>query len=258
MLALKVGLPLVCTVISLAIVKMVASRELLGPEDISKVLTRLGPVAPLVFVLALGVRPVTLLPGQAFTAMAGMLWGTFWGTTLSLVGSGLSAAVVLWLGGRLLRRPLARWSGENREALAEAARRNSFLYGAVVTLNPLLPTDVSLALGAGAGARLGRLAAGAIIGTIPGTLTTAMFGSALTDDRPWALALSIAGMVASLIGGALIARSVWRSIQRNRRDAADPEPKAMLAAANDAPPPPRFARPAPAAPPTEPLWPDEG
>jgi hypothetical protein len=41
-----------------------------------------------------------------------------------------------------------------------------------------------------------------------------MFGSALTTQRPWAFAMSLTAMAASLVGGALIGISAWRSLAK--------------------------------------------
>src|SRR4051812_2058083 len=71
-------------------------------------LTPLGALAPLGFVLLLGARPLSLLPGGVFVAVGGLLFGPVWGTIYSLVGSFLSSLLIFVLarafGGRLLRR----------------------------------------------------------------------------------------------------------------------------------------------------------
>ena len=215
--ALRLTLPVVCTLSTLAAVKLVAQGNLIAPGRIAPLMAGLGIWAPALFLAALAIRPLLFLPGQAFAAAAGMLFGVSWGSLLCVAGSGLSALVVIGLGRRLLGRRLARWSGVDRDELARAARRHDSFFGALVTLNPLLPSDLCLALAAGAGARPWRLAVGASIGTIPGTVATALYGSAVIKDAPWALALGLSGIAASIVGGALIGRSALRDRKRARR-----------------------------------------
>jgi uncharacterized membrane protein YdjX (TVP38/TMEM64 family) len=169
-------------------------------------------------VALLAVRPVLLLPGQAFAALAGVLWGTLRGSALALLGAALAMWLVTTLGRRLLRRRLGRLAGERRDEWARVARRHDLAYAALVTLNPLLPTDLCMALGSGAGARRGRLVAGAVLGSVPGTIAAAALGSAASREEPVLGALSLLGLAVSLVGGALLARKAWGELRgRGRR-----------------------------------------
>ncbi len=232
--ALKLALPILCTVATLGAVKIVAQSHLIAPGRIAPLIAGLGIWAPALFLAALVVRPILLLPGQAFAAAAGMLFGVSWGSLLCVAGSALSALLVIGLGRRLLGRRLARWSGVDRDELARVARRHDSVCGALVTLNPLLPSDLCLALAAGAGARPWRLAVGASLGTIPGTVATALYGSAVVKDAPWALALGLSGIAASIVGGALLGRSALRELK--------PRPLYLCAGTENRPSAPIFPR----------------
>ncbi|MGC4113897.1 MAG: VTT domain-containing protein [Myxococcales bacterium] len=216
------------TLVTILLVKTALSPELVG-RPAAALLVKVGVLGPAIFVALLAVRPVLLLPGQAFSALAGVLWGTFEGAALSLVGAALGMVVVTTLGRRLLRRPVARLAGERREELAKVAAHHDFTYALLITLNPLLPTDVCVALGAGAGGRRGRLVLGAVAGSIPGTVATAAFGSALSRGEPVLVTLSVAGVVVSVVGGALLARAIGRELR---------EPAPAGAPGRAAPPPP--------------------
>lgn len=133
-------------------------------------------------------------------------------------------AWVTTLGRRFVRRPIERWAGKQSAELSRLAARRDFLYATLATLNPFLPTDVCIALGAGAGGRRSRLVLGAVLGSIPGTLATAYLGGAVAKDQPAIIAVSLAGMVASLVGGALLARSIWRVLTPKQSTPSVPIP----------------------------------
>jgi uncharacterized membrane protein YdjX (TVP38/TMEM64 family) len=191
--------------------------RLLGPDvvnqrDLHAFLAPLGKWAPLTFIFCLAVRPVTLLPGQLFTAVGGMIFGTLAATIYSLVGSLLASALIYglsrWLGTRLLKR----WSGSHYPAITRAARRHGFKFALLACINPLLPTDVMFAAATAAGARFWPLALGVLLGTIPGTFLTAQFGSGLAQGRTIMTVVSGVGMVVSLVLGAVLGRRIFQEI----------------------------------------------
>lgn len=217
-LAASAALPLGMALAAAWLLKT-ALAPMLGDRGVD-VLARLGLWGPALFLLVLAVRPLFLIPGQALAAMAGVLWGGLEGSALCVAGSIPSLLLVAWLGRRLLRRPLERWASKRNLELARLAARRDFLCSLVLTLNPLIPTDLAIALTSGAGGRARRLVAGAVLGSVPGTLATCYVGSALTKDQPALLVLSLTALVVSLIGGALLARGAWRAVA----PAPKPEP----------------------------------
>jgi uncharacterized membrane protein YdjX (TVP38/TMEM64 family) len=212
--ALKIGIPVFCTLASLAMFKLLANRSIFNPNQIAPLLARAGAWGPLVFLLGLTVRPMVLLPSQIFAAIAGMLWGYPMGTGLCSAGSVLSTLVVAFAGRRFLKRPLRRWTGANCGELQRVAKRHDLVFAVLVTMNPLFPSDVCLALAAGSGARVWRLILGALMGSVPATITTALFGSALAGGKPLVLAMSLGGIGLSLAGGAWIGTNLWRALRR--------------------------------------------
>jgi uncharacterized membrane protein YdjX (TVP38/TMEM64 family) len=176
----------------------------------------LGTLAPWVFVALLMVRPVSLLPGQVFTAVGGLLFGARWGTLYALMGSFLSSLLIFVLarplGGRLIRRA----SGPRYPAVRELARAHGFHFALASCLNPLVPTDVAQALAAASGARFWAVALGVLLGTLPGTVLTATFGSALGQGKTALGVMSALGMIASLLLGVFFGRRAlarWRALE---------------------------------------------
>jgi uncharacterized membrane protein YdjX (TVP38/TMEM64 family) len=204
----------------LASIAGLTTLRLLGPDVISQkelhgYLAPLGQWAPIAFVFFLAVRPVTLLPGQLFTAVGGMIFGTLAATIYSLLGSFLASLLIFglsrWLGTRMMKR----MAGGRYPAITRAARRHGFKFALLACINPLMPTDVMIAAATAAGARFWPLSLGVLLGTIPGTFLTAQFGSGLAQGRTVMTVVSGVGMVVSLGLGALLGRRIFREINED-------------------------------------------
>ncbi len=204
--------------------------RLLGPDVIDQrqlhaFLVPLGKAAPFAYVLALLLRPVTLLPGSLFAAVGGMVFGTLMGTIYSLIGSFLAALLVFGLARKLGVRPMKRLAGEHYSALSRVARKHDFQFSFLVTINPLVPTDMMLAAAAASGARFWPSVAGMLLGTLPGTFLMVQFGSGLAQGRTIMTIVSAAGLVVSFVLGGFLGRRVYKEI-----NVAQPVPEGAPAA----------------------------
>lgn len=197
--------PVLASIAGLAMFRLLGP-DLLDREVLHRWLEPMGAWAPLAFIALLGIRPLTLLPGQLFTAVGGILFGVVNGTLYALAGSLLSAAVVFALARRFGTRVVRRYAGDDFEALRHTARRHDFKLAAICTLNPLLPTDLVIALAGASGARFWPTALGIVVGTVPGTWLTAQFGSALGSGRTILTLVSAAGLVVSMALGVWLGR----------------------------------------------------
>ena len=101
--------------------------RLLGPDVIDQKqfhdsCVPLGEFAPLVYLVALLLRPLTLLPGTIFAAVGGMVFGTLMGTIYAMLGSFLAAPAHLRDRAPAGGATVERLAGEHYPALARAAR----------------------------------------------------------------------------------------------------------------------------------------
>jgi uncharacterized membrane protein YdjX (TVP38/TMEM64 family) len=202
---LRVLAPVLASILGLATLRLLGP-DILDQRTLRELLQPMGALAPVVFVLLLVVRPITLLPGQLFTAVGGLLFGALMGTLYALLGSLLAAALVFYLSRRFGTRFMRRFVGRNYKALAQTARQHDFKVMVVSTLNPLLPTDIVLAVGGASGARFWPTALGVLAGTVPGTILTAQFGSALGRGQTILTIAAAVGLVLSMVAGVLLGR----------------------------------------------------
>jgi uncharacterized membrane protein YdjX (TVP38/TMEM64 family) len=203
----------------LAALAGLGALRLLGPDVVSQAQLRrwlapLGQLAPLAFIGFLAVRPLTLLPGQVLCALGGLLFGVVWGTVYAMVGSALSFALVHFLSKRLGgKRLMRKVAGHRYEALRGATRRHDFKFMALATLSPIVPTDVVIAAAACSGARFYAAGAGLLVGTLPGTVLTAQFGSALGQGKTILTIVSAGALVVSLVLGVIVGRQIARDVR---------------------------------------------
>jgi uncharacterized membrane protein YdjX (TVP38/TMEM64 family) len=229
-LGLKLLAPL-CVSVGLLVALRIVGPEYLDQQHLSGVLRPLGHWAPLAFVLLLGARPVTLLPGQLFAAVGGILFGTIMGTVYALAGSLLATALIHLLSSRWGRGPMKRLAGHRHEGIQRAARKNGFQVGFLACINSLIPADVMLAAASAAGARFWPLALGAVVGSVPGTLLTTSFGSSLSQGKTWTTVASVGGLLVSLTLGILLGRRLARELNVKEEE----EAPAALEASRTAP-----------------------
>lgn len=202
--------------------------RLLGPDVISQrelhaFIAPLGELAPLAYLFALAIRPVTLLPGHLFAAVGGMVFGTLMGTVYALSGSFMAALVVFGIARKLGVRPMKRLAGAHYPALARAARKHDFHFTLLTCINPLLPTDMMLAAAAASGARFWPSVAGIMLGTLPGTFLMVQFGSGLAQGRTLMTVVSAVGLVVSFVLGGFLGRRVYKEINAAPPAAGPPE-----------------------------------
>ena len=177
-------------------------------EDLRRVVTDAGPWAPVVFVVLQVLLNVPPFPRTVFTVSAGLLFGSLWGTVLTLTGTAIAAVLafylVRWTGGRLV----ARYATHRR---AVWVRRRLDHHGtlAVTSLRliPMVPFAALNYLSGLSTVRFVPYLVGTVVGSIPGTAAIVILGDAVTGQVPPALlAVSAACALAGLAGVLVAAR----------------------------------------------------
>ncbi len=112
----------------------------LNAQSVSAFVRDNGVAAPVVFIVICAVRPILFfLPSMGLTVVAGVLFGTFWGTVYVVIGGALSTPVgfyaARWLGRDTVERLIEK-SGMLRQMTQQGAgnRRNTVLYMRLVNV----------------------------------------------------------------------------------------------------------------------------
>jgi uncharacterized membrane protein YdjX (TVP38/TMEM64 family) len=177
-------------------------------DDLRRVVTEAGPWAPVVFVVLQVLLNVPPFPRTVFTVSAGLLFGSLWGTVLTLTGTAIAAVLafylVRWTGGRLV----ARYATHRR---AVWVRRRLDHHGtlAVTSLRliPMVPFAALNYLSGLSTVRFWPYLAGTVVGSVPGTAAIVILGDAVTGHvSPTLLAVSAACALVGLAGVLVAAR----------------------------------------------------
>ncbi|MDX1619484.1 MAG: TVP38/TMEM64 family protein [Nitriliruptorales bacterium] len=199
-----------------------------GPsrDDIEAFIESAGPVAPIAFVLLYLVASILVFPGAVLTAAAGIVFGTWWGTLLSIIGATLGAAAAFELGRWLGRDLVERIAGERISQFDDWLERRGFTAVLYTRLVPIFPFNLlNYAAGVSGVQRRDYLVATAV-GIIPGTFAYAALGGNLDDPTSPEFIAAVVLVVVLAVGGPIVNRALRRrgyGVPETEPD--DPEPE---------------------------------
>jgi uncharacterized membrane protein YdjX (TVP38/TMEM64 family) len=172
---------------------------------------------------------VALVPGSLLTMAAGFAYGPILGLFVASPASVLAATVAFVLGRTVLREWIQKKiaASPKARALDRAMVKDSFRLILLLRLSPLIPFNVlNYALGL-SNVNLRRYVVASFVGMLPGTWLYVYLGSlartaaGLTDASrgggPQRLALTIAGLVATVVVVVLVTRSARRALEEELR-----------------------------------------
>ncbi len=136
-----------CLLLLLVIAGIVAVRSL-GLEQylvtFKNWVEQQGAWGPIIFMAVYAISTVFALPGSALSIMAGVLFGSFWGVVVVLVGATLGASLCFLIARYLLRSNVEQWLGKNEkfQKLDAITEKNGPIIVAVTRLVPLFPFNM--------------------------------------------------------------------------------------------------------------------
>jgi uncharacterized membrane protein YdjX (TVP38/TMEM64 family) len=184
-----------------------------------------GATGVLMFVAVYVVAAIALVPGSLLTMAAGFAYGPIGGLLVASPASVLAATAAFLLGRTALRGWVQKKIAESPKtrALDRAIGHNSFKLILLLRLSPVVPFNVlNYVLGV-SDAPVGRYVIASAIGMLPGAWLYVYLGSlattaaGLTEARegggPARLALTIAGLIATVVAVLLITRAARRMLE---------------------------------------------
>lgn len=162
-----------------------------------------GVWAPAVFVVLQAAQVVVApVPGQVLAAVAGYLFGPWWGTLYNMIGITLGSAVAFWLARRFGRTYVERMVHPDALARFDGIDdRHAQLTLFVIFLVPGLPDDLICFAGGLTTVPLRRLVAIAVVGRAPGFFLVNVFGGLVgTGQSGWAVVVLVVILGLSTLG----------------------------------------------------------
>lgn len=191
----------------LAVVLVVGGPSKAGIE---RFVRAAGIAAPIAYVAVYVVLTVLMFPASIVTAAGGVLFGTWIGTALSVVGASLGATVAFVVGRWLGREQVGRLVGGRMARLDEWLGRHGFLAVLYLRLVAVVPFNVlNYAAGVTAVRRRDYVIA-TVVGIIPGTFAYTALGSNIGNPTSPAFLGALGLVVVLAVGGPLINRVLRR------------------------------------------------
>ncbi|WP_297824431.1 TVP38/TMEM64 family protein [Mycobacterium sp.] len=204
---------------------LVAVAQVIGIEEVRRVVSATGPAAPLTYVVVSAVAGALFVPGSILAAGSGLLFGPLLGVFVTL-GATVGTAIVASSVGRRAGRDSAR-------ALLGAARadRIDALIGRrglwAVVGQRFVPgiSDALASYAFGAfGVPLWQMAVGAFIGSVPRAFVYTALGASIGNrSSPLAYAAIAVWCVSAIVGAFAAHRGYrkWRVRSREGDDTSD-------------------------------------
>lgn len=191
-------------------------------EEVRDLVERVGVAAPIVYVALYAGLVVLLVPGSIITIVGGVVFGTWSGTALAVVGASLGATAAFLIARRLGRDQVEAIAGERLDRLDGWLERRGLLAVLYLRLIPVVPFNV-LNYVAGV-TRCGSrdYVVGTVVGIIPGTFAYAALGGNFDDPTHPAFLAAVGLLVVLAVGGPLLDR--W--LRARGWTAPDPEQQA--------------------------------
>ncbi|GAB3536309.1 hypothetical protein GCM10027403_16650 [Arthrobacter tecti] len=173
-------------------------------EEIRTLVERADWWGPVGFILAYAVLTLAPVPKNILSIAAGVLFGFGAGIVIVYVAAMLGAAAAFWLGRRLGREAVERFTGTRVARVDDVLRRRGFLAVVGVRLVPVLPfTAINYSAGlTSVGWRPYFL--GTAVGILPGTISFLALG-AYGFELGWQAQVAAAGLGILTVAGAVYA-----------------------------------------------------
>jgi uncharacterized membrane protein YdjX (TVP38/TMEM64 family) len=195
----------------------------------------LGPIGPIVVVVAYVALTVLLIPGSALTLGASTIFGLWKGLVIVLIGANLGALSSFLLARTTMREKVARWAEANPKfaALDHAIGQNGFKMVFLSRLSPVFPfTLLNYLLGL-TNVRISAYILANLFGMLPGTFLYVYVGAtardALTDNTAssatwWQQGLKVIGLLATVAIVVIVTRIARKALVQAEAANNNPQP----------------------------------
>jgi uncharacterized membrane protein YdjX (TVP38/TMEM64 family) len=180
----------------------VGLSETPSPGELGMYVADVGPLGPVIVVVASALLLVVLIPRSILAAMAGLVFGSVTGAVYALAASALGALAAFAVG---------RWLGRDFVAARESvARLDAWIAGRgawgviVVRLLPVAPFGLTSYAFGTTGVSLGAYLIGTAVASVPSTLVYTSLGAAALRPGSAAFWWSLAAATVLGIGGAAV------------------------------------------------------
>jgi uncharacterized membrane protein YdjX (TVP38/TMEM64 family) len=187
-------------------------------------ISRLGPLAALVYGLVYVAAALLFVPGSILTLGAGFTFGLGWGIVIVSIASTTAAAFAFLIARYLARNRIEELAKRNEKfrAIDAAIGKKGWKIVGLLRLSPVVPFSISNYLYGLTAVRFVPYVLASWLGMLPATVVYVYLGAAgrtLGAGRakdPWQIALLALGLAATVVVSVLLARAARAELSRTR------------------------------------------
>lgn len=149
-----------------------------GPNEIKEFIQGKGIMAPAIYVALLSSLPLLLFPDSVLVIAGGMIFGLFWGTVLTTIGSLIGAAIAFYISRKLGQQVVKKLI--KKEVVLFEKKNSGFFLILMLRLIPLFPFKIVSYSAGLSDVRFRDFVLATTIGSMPGIIVYTNLGDKTT------------------------------------------------------------------------------
>lgn len=163
--------------ILLVIILSFIDRDLINIDNIRELILNAGIFAPIIYIIAFSLVPLTFFPDSLLAILGGSLFGLYQGSIFTIIGALIGGSISFFLSRLLGNRFIKPSKNKKLLNIEEILKNQGFLTILILRLIPLFPFDL-ISYGAGlTSIKYNDFFFGTLIGTIPGIIVFVNLGA---------------------------------------------------------------------------------
>lgn len=172
----KIFISLIILIIILVMFSFI-NKDILNTDNLKNLILSAGYFAPLIYIIAFSLVPLTLFPDSLLAILGGTLFGLSKGFLYTSIGALIGGSISFFLSRILGQSFIKKFENNKLKNIQNLLKKNGFLMILLLRLIPLFPFDL-ISYGAGLTKISYRdFILGTLIGTIPGILVFVNLGA---------------------------------------------------------------------------------
>lgn len=163
--------------ILLVIILSFIDKDLININNIRELILNAGIFAPIIYIIAFSLVPLTFFPDSLLAILGGSLFGLYQGSIFTIIGALIGGSISFFLSRLLGNRFIKPSKNKKLLNIEEILKNQGFLTILILRLIPLFPFDL-ISYGAGlTSIKYNDFFFGTLIGTIPGIIVFINLGA---------------------------------------------------------------------------------
>jgi len=188
-----------------------------GPNEIKEYISGKGIMGPIIYVGLLSSLPLLLFPDSVLVIAGGMVFGLFWGTILTSIGSLLGAGIAFFIARKLGQQVVQKLIKRDLVIFKNKDKRSGFFLILILRLIPLFPFKVVSYSAGLSDIKFKDFAFATILGSLPGIIVYTNLGDKTTvfGSKDFYLAI---GLLVGLFILSFILKNIFKNKSSEAKD----------------------------------------